>query len=80
MYLDNAISYFQGAPKVREANGLTGRPSMLNERSGQLYKAVRYKLTGQLKREARIGLKTWMIWHYNKICTDEFGVLWCSRF
>ena len=48
---------------------------MLSERVGQFYKAVHCKLKRQLKSEARMGLKAYMIWHKNRIRPDRF---WCS--
>ena len=39
---------------AREANGLIGRTSMLNERAGQFYKAVHCRAARQLKTGARV--------------------------
>ena len=55
----------QGASKEREAKRTNWSyfNLMFNERAGQFCKAVRSKVTRQFKPEARIGLKTKMIWY-----------------
>ena len=69
-----------GAPKARRAKRDHFLNFRVNERAGRFYKSVRYKVTRQLKTQARRGLKTWMIGTKTEYVQINFYVLWCSLF
>ena len=47
----------------KNQEGLIDHTSMLNKSPGRFYEAVPCKVTRQLKKEARTGLKMQMIWY-----------------